>query len=207
MHRENVARWANLWINFLLAAPCICTEYNLASYFKTLLGNKTIGFLTPNMTNPCTLHRHTQIPFHKSAVTSEQSWICFIEGGTEAGRTGSKEQFNFWHLRIRIPYFIFLFSRFLSVHSTALSGFAAARSDEHFCAVPFPPTLTPTPPPPPPPWGIKEERKATLLFKPPHIPWEEIFSGEVQPRASTLSRIRAGKIWEEATCQISISFL
>lgn len=72
----------------------ICTEYNLAAYFKTL-GNKTIGFLTPNLANPCTLHRHTQIPFHKSAVTSEQSWIYFIEGGTEAGRTGSKEQFNF----------------------------------------------------------------------------------------------------------------
>lgn len=108
------------------AAPCICTEYNLAACFKTLLGNKTIGFLTPSVTKPCTLHRHTQIPFHKSAVTSEQAWIYFIEGGTEAGRTGSKEQFNFWHLRVRTPYFIFLFSRFLSVHSTALSGFGCS---------------------------------------------------------------------------------
>lgn len=116
-------------------------------------------------------------------MTSEQSQIYFTKEGTEAQRTGSKEQFNFWHHRIRTPYSTFLFSEFLSVHSTALTDFAAA-SSELFCKLDVVSHLLPCidinll-------WGVKEESQ-------PHAaPWEETVPRVVQPRTPSSSSIKS----------------
>lgn len=55
--------------------------------------------------------------------------------------------------------------------------------------------------------GRQGGRSACSPRSPLAAPWEEIVSREVQPRPSSSSRIRAVRIREEVSCQISMRFL